>query len=102
MKSDKKPAILWILPGYTEKFRPKSLDTPCKSLTNLYLDSCLNMPFQDLQNRCNEIFDSISISQEKALNIKSQTRSQSKSQKWYELSAGRITASVMKEACRAN
>ena len=36
------------------------------------------------------------------MNIESQTRSQSKSQKWYELRAGRITASVMKEACRTN
>ena len=48
MKSDK-PAISRILPGYAEKFRPKSLDTPFRSLKNLYLDSCLNMPFQDLQ-----------------------------------------------------
>ena len=48
MKSDKKPAILWILPGYAEKFRPTSLDTPCKSLKNLYSDS-LNMHFQYLQ-----------------------------------------------------
>ena len=48
MKSDKKPAILRILPGYAEKFRPKSLDTPCKSLKNLYSDSCLNMSFQYL------------------------------------------------------
>ena len=49
MKSDKKPAILRILPRYAEKFRPKSLATPCKSLKNLYSDSCLNMPFQYLQ-----------------------------------------------------
>ena len=49
MKSDKKPAILQILPGYAEKFRPKSLATLCKSLKNLYSDSCLNMPYQYLQ-----------------------------------------------------
>ena len=84
MKSDKKPAILRILPGYAEKFRPKSLDTPCKSLKNLYSNFCLNMPFQYLQKKCNEIFESISISQDEALNIESQTKSQSKSQKWYE------------------
>ena len=51
MKSEKNPAILLILPGYPEKFRPKSLDTPCKSLKNLDSDSCLNMPFQDLQKK---------------------------------------------------
>ena len=59
------------------------------------------MPFQDLQKKCNEIFESISISQDEALNIESQTRSQSKSQKWYGLRAVRTT-SVMKEACRTN
>ena len=73
MKSNKKPAILWILPTCAEKFRPKSLDTPCKSLKSLYLDSCLNITFKDLQNKCSEIFHSIPISQE-ALNIESQTK----------------------------
>ena len=32
------------------------------------------------------------------MNIESQTRNQAKSSKWYELRAGQITASVMKEA----
>ena len=58
------------------------------------------MPFKDLQNKCNEI--SISISQEETLNTESQKKSQSESQKWYELWAGRITASAMKEAFRTN
>ena len=49
MKLDKKLAILRILPRYAEKFRLKSLATPCQSLKNLYSDFCLNMPFQYLQ-----------------------------------------------------
>ena len=60
------------------------------------------MPFQDLETKCNEIFESISISQDKALNVESQPRRQGKREKWYELRAGRITASVMKKACRTN
>lgn len=60
MKSDKKPEILWILPGYTKKFWSKSLKSPCKSLKNLYLDSCLNIPFKGRQNKFNKIFDSAS------------------------------------------
>ena len=93
MKSDKKPAILRILPWYVEKFRPKLLDTPCKSLKNLYSGSCLNMPLQYLPKKCNQIFESISISQDETLNIESQKRSQR---------AGRIAASVMKEACKTH
>ena len=79
IKPDKKPAILRIRPGYAENYRPKSLQTPCRSLKNLYSDSCLIMSFQYLQKRCNEIFESISVSQDEALNIESQTRSLSKS-----------------------
>ena len=60
------------------------------------------MLFKDLQNKCNKIFDSVSVSQEEALNTESQARSQSKNQKWYELRVGRITASVVKEACRTS
>ena len=59
MKSDKKRVILRILPGYAEKYRPKPLHSPCKSLKNLYLDSFLHMPFKDLKNKCNKILDSV-------------------------------------------
>ena len=40
----------------------------------------------------------ITITEKEALNIESQTRNREKGGKWYELGAGRITASVMKEA----
>ena len=46
VKSDKKPAILRILPGFAEKFRSSSLHNSWKSLKNLYLDSCLNIPLK--------------------------------------------------------
>ena len=62
IKSDKKPAILWILPEYVEKFWSNSLKSPCKSLKNLYLDSCLNIPIKGHQNKSNKIFDLASIS----------------------------------------
>ena len=71
MKSVKKPAILRILPRYAEKFRPKSLATSCKSLKNLYSDSCVNMPFHFsiAPKKYNEIFESILISRDKALTM---------------------------------
>ena len=58
MKSDEKPAILRIIPRYAEKFRPKSLAIPCKSLKNLYSDSCLNMSFQYLQKNAMRFLNS--------------------------------------------
>ena len=99
IKPDKKPAILQILPGYAEKFRLTLLDNACKSLKKLYLDSSLNMIFKDLQ-KSNGIYDSVSVSQEEALNIASHTRNLSKSNKWHEHSASRTTTSDTKETCR--
>ena len=99
IKPDKKPAILQILPGYAKKFRLTLLDNACKSLKKLYLDSSLNMIFKDLQ-KSNGIYDSVSISQEEALNIGSHTRNLSKSNKWHEHSASRTTTSDTKETCR--
>ena len=42
------------------------------------------------------------ISQEEAAKIEKETRDQDNSTKWFLLRAGRITASVMKDACRTN
>ena len=37
VESDEIPAILWILPVYAQKFRPKPLDNAWKFLKNSYL-----------------------------------------------------------------
>ena len=43
-------------------------------------------------------YETITITLKEALNIESQRRNHGKSSKWYELRAGQISASVMKEA----
>ena len=49
-----------------------------------------------------EIYAKLEISQEEAAKIEKATRDQHNSTKWFILHAGQITASVMKDACRAN
>ena len=44
----------------------------------------------------------LQISKEEAVKIEKETRDQHNSTKWFLLHAGRITASVMKDACRKN
>ena len=98
MQSEKNPATLRILPGFADKFKPGAIQYENKLLTKLYSEELVNLSFEDLLIKCNSIYETITITQKEALNIESQTRNQAKSSKWYELRAGRITASVMKEA----
>ena len=98
MQSEKNPAILRILPGFADNFKPDAIQYENKLLTKLYSEELVNLSFEDLLIKCSNIYETITITQKEALNTESQTRNQAKSSKWYELRAGRITASVMKEA----
>ena len=64
----------------------------------MYLEELVNLSFEDLFIKCNNIYETITITEKEALNIESQTRNRAKGSKWYELRAGQMTASVMKEA----
>ena len=58
------------------------------------------MPVYSLKTlvEVNKIYETITITKNEALHIESATRNQSKSNKEYELRAGRVPVSVMKEA----
>ena len=103
MQSEKNPAILRILPGFAHKFKPDVIQYENKLLTKLYSDELVDLSLEDLLIKCNNIYETITITQKEALNIESQTRNQARAglragRMDYELRAGRITASVMKEA----
>ena len=97
-QSEKNPAILRILPGFADNFKPDAIQYENKLLTKLYSEELVNLSFEDLLIKCSNIYETITITQKEALNTESQTRNQAKNSKWYELRAGQITASVMKAA----
>ena len=103
MQSEKNPAILRILPGFADNFKPDAIQYENKLLTKLYSEELVNLSFEDLLIKCSNIYETITITQKEALNTESQTRNQARAglragRMDYELRAGRITASVMKEA----
>ena len=81
MQSEKKPAILRTLPGFPDKFKPDAIKYENKLLTKLYSEELVNSSFEDLLIKCNNIYETITITQKEALNIESQTRNQAKSSK---------------------
>ena len=88
MQSEKNPAILGILPGFADKFKLDAIQYGEKLLIKLYSEKLVNLSFEDLLVKCNNIYETITITQKEALHIESQTRNQAKSGKWYELRAG--------------
>ena len=64
-------------------------------LTYLYDKATLSMSFPDLLNRCDEVYNSISLSVQQASRVEEDTRQQSNSKVWFEQRSGRVTASKL-------
>ena len=91
-----------VVPGFANNFRPKSLDLSKQMLTHLYDTAHTTLPCDNLLELSQETYAKLQISKEEAVKIEKEIRDQHNSTKWFLLHAGRITASVMKDACRKN
>ena len=98
-KCKNKPVLLRVLPGYCEQFSTLSGPTLPSSLLDLYSDDNRSMNYADLLTKCEEIFSSLSLTEEEAIAVNMATVNQSKSESWFQFRSGRITASVVKEVC---
>jgi hypothetical protein len=57
----------------------------------------MDLPFSDLIEQCDAVFNSLSVTSEQAQNLEMKTREQSKSKLWNKYRAGRVTASIFKQ-----
>ena len=80
MQSKKKAAILRILPGFADKFKPDVIQYENKLLKKLYLEELANLFFEDLLIKCNSIYETITITQKETLNDEPETTNQEKKQ----------------------
>ena len=63
-QSEEKLAIHRILPGFTDKFKPDAIQYENKLLkTKLYSEELVNLSFEDLPIKCNNIYETITITQ---------------------------------------
>ena len=90
-----KPALLSILPGYCDEY---VMDHSVLSLplSALFDSNAMELPYCDLLNKCEEVFESLTITNEQARNIEASTRDQAQSKTWFRYRAGRVTASKFK------
>ena len=96
-----KPAVLSVVPTFSEKYVPKSsLVTFPKPLSTLYQSELLQLSYDELLARCELV--STDIAQEMADAVEKETRAQSQSKFWFKQRAGRETVSKMRVVCHTN
>ena len=98
MQSEKNSTILRILPGFADKFKPDAIQYENKLLTKLSSHELANLSFQDLLFKCNNIYETITITQKDTLSTELEIINYAESRKWYESRAGQVTASFLKKA----
>jgi hypothetical protein len=96
-------AILSITTPYNKDFLPKTdLSSLPEPLTQLYSAELNSVEYQDLLAKSIDIFQKMNISSEQVKLIEEATRNQSKSSLWFQMRAGRITASNFYKACHTD
>ena len=98
-----KPVILSLVPDYCEAYVPmQTRGTLPSPLSDLYKEEYMELPYQELLKKCEEICLSLSISPAQVLEIEKMTRKQTNSRTWFSQRASRITASKFKAAVRTD
>ena len=93
-----KPAVLAIVPPYSEAYVPASLDQDLPMvLSDMYKKDYLSLGYRSLLQLANQTNVCLTADQAKA--VESKTRDQAKSRIWFRMRAGRVTASKFKSAC---
>ncbi|XP_044182751.1 uncharacterized protein LOC114950049 [Acropora millepora] len=96
-----KPAINALVPPYNQEYLPKveTLDLP-QHLPDLYDENLIEQTYDDLVRKSRDIFTSMSCTSKQVKIAEEFTRSQSKSNLWFRLRSGKITASKFYDACK--
>ena len=98
-KAKGKPVLLSLMPKYSDSYIPETeAGVLPKPLTDLHDPMAMKMNYSDLLDRCESIYQSVSFTFSQAVLVEERTRTQAKCKRWFELRAGRITASKLHQA----
>ena len=103
LSSAGKPAVLSITRGFASAYIPLYekgvLPVP---LSELYKEEYMGLTYTDLLEKCEEAFETVTVTNAQAKNVEENTRKQYLSKKWFQQRAGRVTASKLKQAVRTS
>ena len=97
-KAKHKPVLLSLVNGVNDYFvLLYIMGILPQPLTALYNQKYQEMPFPEILEVCEALYDTVTITPEQANMVEQKTRGQSKCKLWYEQRAGHITASVLRK-----
>ncbi len=86
---------------YSSQYVPKSLDSNFPvCLSQIFKSEYLNLNYSELLAIASD--DQFTVTEQQAMEAESKTKQQVNSCLWFQMRAGRITASRFKSACRTN
>lgn len=94
-----KPAILSLVPPFSDKYVPKSAAELPSPLTSLFEPPRLEMSQDQLRDLAASV--AVVVTDKQAAAVEKATRGQSKSRIWFSQRAGRVTASKMHQVVKA-
>ena len=98
-----KPVVLSLMAEYNDSYVPETESGVLpKPLTELHDPTAMEMAYNDLLTKCEDIYETVSFTFNQAVMVEERTREQSKCRAWFEQRAGRITASKLREALHTN
>ena len=98
-KAPSKPAILSIVPEFSDKYVPKQYGKELPVLlTELSDSTTYELPFNELLIKCKQLKKNIKVTKEQSKAASEETKDQANNKKWFLLRGGRITASKAKSA----
>ena len=93
-----KPAILSLIRGHSSRYIPNALQSNFpEPLSLLFKSDLLNANYSELLEASAGVH--IQVTPDQCLGVEENTRGQSKSSLWFQMRAGRVTASRLKSVC---
>ena len=91
--------MLSLMADYNDLYVPETESGILpKPLTELHDATAMELTYNDLLVKCEDIYDSVAFTFNQAVIVEERTREQSKCRIWFDQRAGRITASKLREA----
>ena len=100
-KSKTKPAILSIVPGYSDKYVPLVTQSKIIYLGNLFKPGNMGLSEALLAEKCRS-FKMDPLSTDTIRKLQLETQSQASCNLWYDVRTGRVTASRLREVCHTS
>ena len=96
-KLAEKPSLLSITPGYSDLF-VVDYSVMSSPLPALFQEHYLDLPYNELLVKCEDVFNNLTITDQQARNIELSTHKQVEANELFRFRAGRVTASRFKAA----